>query len=261
MARNRSQTFPSFDGLEISYEVWGPEEGLGPVVLSHGFAVDTRVNWFLTGIVDRLAKEGFTVVGMDARGHGRSERPHDPARYGEAAMAKDVAALLDHLGLDAVDLVGYSMGALVALVLAAGDRRVRTLVVGGVGRAAVDHGGVDLGDLSNLEIADALVTDDPEVTSRPDVTKFRSVIDLIGGDREALSAVARAAGSGPLALDRITARTLVVAGRDDPLAGEPDVLAGAIPGAELAVVPGDHLGAVTEPAFIDAIVAFLDREE
>lgn len=257
VVRNRSQTFTSFDGLSIAYEVWGPEDGLGPVVLNHGFAVDTRVNWFLTGIVDRLTAEGFAVIGVDARGHGRSEKPHDPERYGEDAMAKDVAALLDELELGAVDVVGYSMGALVSLLLAAADTRVRSLVVGGVGRAVVELGGLDTGEISNLEIAEALVSDDPEVTGRPGVGRFRTLADLIGADRQALAAVARAARSGLLPLDRITARTLIVAGTDDPLARSPELLTAAIAGAELAMVPGDHLGAVAEPAFADAIMAFL----
>lgn len=259
MVRNRSETFTSFDGLTLSYEVWGPEEGLGPVVLNHGFAVDTRVNWFLTGIVDRLAGEGFTVIGLDARGHGRSEKPHDPGRYGEDAMARDVAALLDELGLATVDVVGYSMGAVVSLVLAAGDARVRSLVVGGVGRSVVELGGLDTGEISNLEIAEALVSDDPEITGRPEVRRFRTLADLIGADREALAAVARTARRGPLPLERISARTLVVAGADDPLAKEPELLVAAIPGAELSTVPGDHLGAVAQPAFVDSIVEFLRR--
>ncbi len=255
--RNRSQTFASFDGLSIAFEVWGPEDGLGPVVLNHGFAVDTRVNWFLTGIVDRLAAEGFTVVGLDARGHGRSEKPHDPARYGEDLMARDVAALLDELELEAVDVVGYSMGAIVSLLLAAEDIRVRSLVAGGVGRAVVELGGLDTGEFSNLEIAEALVSDDPEVTGRPGVGRFRTLADLIGADRQALAAVARSARSGPLPLDRITARTLIVAGVDDPLARSPELLSGAIAGAELAMVPGDHLGAVADRAFADTVVTFL----
>jgi pimeloyl-ACP methyl ester carboxylesterase len=259
VARNRSQTFTTFDGLAIAYEVWGPEDGRGPVILNHGFAVDSRVNWFLTGIVDRLAKEGFTVVGVDARGHGRSDKPHDPDRYGEDTMARDVTALLDQLELTAVDVVGYSMGAIVSLVLAIDDPRVRTLVVGGVGRAVVDLGGLDTGETSNLEIAEALVTDDPEVAKRPDVAKFRMLADLMGADRQALAAVARAARSGRLDLDRIGARTLVVAGVDDPLAREPERLAAAIPGAEVQTVPGDHLGAVGDPAFTATIVEFLQR--
>jgi pimeloyl-ACP methyl ester carboxylesterase len=62
----------------------------------------------------------------------------------------------------------------------------------------------------------------------------------------------------PIPLDRITARTLVLAGDRDPLAVRPGVLADAVPGATLQVVPGDHLGAVAGPAFLAALVAFLD---
>jgi len=149
----------------------------------------------------------------------------------------------------------------VSLVLATTDRRVRSLVVGGVGRAVVEQGGVDTGELSNLEIADALVTEDPEVVARPEVARFRSLADLIGADREALAAVARAARSGPLDLHRITARTLVIAGADDPLAKEPELLAEAIAGGAAALVPGDHLGAVASSEFVDAVVTFLKSGE
>ena len=257
MERSHPQMFTSFDGTGISFEVWGPTDGLGPVVLNHGFAVDTRVNWLLTGVVDRLTEEGFTVIGMDARGHGRSDKPHDATRYGEDTMARDVSALLDELELGRVDVVGYSMGAVVSIVLAIGDRRIRNLVAGGVGHAVVERGGLDTGTVSNIAIAEALLSDDPEVTSQPDVAGFRALADFTGADRRALAAIARATRSGPMALEEISARTLVIAGADDPLAASPEILAGAIADARLVKVPGDRLGAVGESSFVDTIVRFL----
>jgi pimeloyl-ACP methyl ester carboxylesterase len=62
----------------------------------------------------------------------------------------------------------------------------------------------------------------------------------------------------PIALEQITAPTLVLAGRDDQLASRPQVLASAIPRAELLVIDGDHLGAVAAPAFAPAIVEFIN---
>jgi len=59
--------------------------------------------------------------------------------------------------------------------------------------------------------------------------------------------------------DRIRARTLVLAGAADPLAARPQLLASAIPGARLQLVPGDPMMAVMDPGFASAIVEFLRR--
>lgn len=258
--RNRTTTVASFDGVGIAYEDWGTAGGRGPVVLNHGFAVDSRVNWYAPGIVDRLTKAGYRVIGIDARGHGRSDKPHDVAAYGEDAMARDVVAVLDELGFERVDLVGYSMGAVVSALVAATDNRVEALVLGGVGRSLVDTGTLATGPMSNEDIAEALLSEDPAVTSQPEVASFRMLADFIKADRTALAAVARSARSGPLPLDRITARTLVLAGSDDSLADGAEVLAEAIPDARAVTVPGDHLGAVAQGAFIETMLEFLDED-
>ncbi len=123
-------TFSSFDGTDLYYE----EEGLGrPVVLLHGLSVDVEVNWKTPGIWSALVQSGHRVIGFDARGHGRSGKPHEPTAYENDAMVRDVAALLDELSLDEIDLVGYSMGASTALQFAGQDGRVRRLVLGGIG--------------------------------------------------------------------------------------------------------------------------------
>ncbi|HEY1738911.1 MAG TPA: alpha/beta fold hydrolase, partial [Acidimicrobiia bacterium] len=75
------------DGLRIAYDVWGDAGDQPPVVLHHGFAADAFVNWVRPGLVDALVGAGHHVVTLDARGHGRSEKPHDPARYGHGRMA------------------------------------------------------------------------------------------------------------------------------------------------------------------------------
>ncbi len=260
MLRSSSATFSTDDGLTLSYETWGPDGGPGPVVLCHGFAVDSRVNWVAPGISERLAGAGLQVVGLDARGHGRSDKPHDEARYGEERMAADVSALLDHLGAGRAAVVGYSMGAVVACLAAIADRRVAAVVLGGVGAGLVELGGLDTGAVSTTDVAEALVSDDPAVTSRPEVAGFRMLADFIRADRVALAAVARATRSGPLDLGAVTVPTLVVAGTEDPLAARPEVLASAIDGAVLVPVPGDHLGAVGQPAFADALVSFVTAQ-
>jgi pimeloyl-ACP methyl ester carboxylesterase len=86
---------------------------------------------------------------------------------------------------------------------------------------------------------------------------FRAFAESTGADRLALAAQADAVHAGPIPLDRITVPTLVLVGDDDPLAVRPQVLADAVAGARLHVVPGDHLMAVVDPAFAPTIVAFL----
>ncbi|HEV3319197.1 MAG TPA: alpha/beta fold hydrolase [Solirubrobacteraceae bacterium] len=118
------------------------------------------------------------MLAPDARGHGRSKKPHDPDRYGEQRMGRDLAVLLDTIGAREVDLVGYSMGAIVALILASGDQRVRRLVVAGVGSGVIECGGVDRRAVSNESIVHALSVDDPSMLSEPRASAFRMLAPL-----------------------------------------------------------------------------------
>ena len=91
------KSFITWDDLEIVYQEWGEVQTgeLPPVVLHHGFVADANANFLATGVIDALTTAGRRVIAPDARGHGRSERPHDPDRYGEDRMARDLAVLLD----------------------------------------------------------------------------------------------------------------------------------------------------------------------
>ncbi len=251
------KSFTSWDDLEIVYREWGPATALPPVVLHHGFVVDAEANWLATGVIDALTAAGHRVIALDARGHGSSEKPHDPARYGEPRMARDLAVLIDTIGSERVDLVGYSMGAVVALIFASGDERVRRLVVGGVGSGVVECGGVDRRSVSNEAIIGALSADDPSTLEQSPARSFRLLAEAVRGDRQALVAQARSVYKGGVALERISAATLVLAGDEDPLALRPEVLARAIPDATLRFVHGDHVGAIADPRFARAIVEFL----
>jgi pimeloyl-ACP methyl ester carboxylesterase len=99
--------------------IWYETEGQGaPVVLLHGMMGRSEV-WRLEGYVDGLRDE-HRVILVDARGHGRSERPVDPADYSLRCHAADVLAVLDELGVPSAALCGWSMGAATSLLLAAG---------------------------------------------------------------------------------------------------------------------------------------------
>ena len=109
----------SLEGTELYYE----DDGAGiPVLFLHGMGLDARM-W--DDQVTALAGEA-RLIRPDLRGFGRSPRDSSTA-YSHVA---DLLALLDHLGLDQVVLVGLSMGGMIGLevVLAAPDR-VRSLVL------------------------------------------------------------------------------------------------------------------------------------
>lgn len=248
--------FTTSDGVGIVWHTWGEASALPPVLLHHGFGASAKLNWLGAGVVARLTEAGRQVIAVDARGHGESDKPHDPAFYGEDRMARDVSELLDHLGLKKIDLVGYSMGAIVSLICATREPRLRRLAIGGVGDGILAKGGVDTRVVDNRDIVDALTTDDLS-TIKPAARGFRQLADATGADRRALAAQAQVVHAEPIPLERISVPTLVLAGDNDPLAARPERLAAAIPDARSQLVPGDHRSAVATPEFASALVEFL----
>ena len=230
------------------------------MVLHHGFAASTELNWVAPGVLPALTAAGRWVLSIDARGHGGSDKPRDPSRYGEARMARDLVELLDREDVGAYDLAGYSMGAIVSLLVAASDARVRRLVLGGIGAGAVELGGVDQRALAPAAIVAALETEDPASIPEPMAREFRMFAEGTGADRAALAAQARAVHASPIAFERIQAQALVLAGGEDPLAVRPEVLAGALRGARVETVRGDHLRALFDPRFTASLVEFLSSD-
>ncbi|WP_146825361.1 alpha/beta fold hydrolase [Aeromicrobium flavum] len=243
--------------MTIAFHEWNADVVSVPVVLQHGYVASTETNWLATGVVDALVAAGRRVIGVDARGHGRSGTSGDSALFGEPTMARDICDLMDEMGVEEYHLVGYSMGAVIAVLTAAQDPRVSRLVIGGVGSAVAELGGVDTRVLDADLLVEALLTDG-DLSSYPvGVRGFRQFADLLGSDRASLAAQARAVHSGPTDLSRVTVPTLLIAGRDDELATNPQVLADALPDGRLRLVDGDHLAAVMAPDFAPAIIEFL----
>ena len=121
-------------GVRIHYEV----EGTGPpLVLQHGFT-DSIGGWRQFGYVDAL-KGSYRLILLDARGHGASDKPRDPAAYDMALRASDVVAVLDELGVERAHYLGYSMGGRIGFDTARlALERLRSLLIGGAHPYAVD---------------------------------------------------------------------------------------------------------------------------
>ncbi len=251
MQNHRMQRLASFDGTDIAYVV----EGDGPaVLLLHGFAGDHKVNWVAPGVVVALVHAGHRAIAYDARGHGESGKPHDPAAYAPDAMPRDAQALLDHLGVDEVDIVGYSMGALVATRLVPVEPRTRSVVFGGVGASLVEGRGVT----SRRQLAEGLLADEPRSVTNPVARAFRRFADRMGADRFALAAIQQAPRAERPDLTKITVPALVLVGDGDTIAKNPDELAAALPRGTSRIVRGDHLTAMHDAAFSAHIVEFLN---
>ena len=245
--------FASFDGVGLAYESYGSANAR-PVLLLHGFAADSEANWVRPRLVEALVDAGRRVITLDARGHGHSDKPHDPAAYADDAMVRDAEALLDHLGIEQVDVCGYSMGAMTTYALVGREARARSAVLGGVGGRL---GGPALAKRAP-RIAEALLADNPSAIEDRTAAAFRSFADSTGADLRALAAIQRARRSASRpATPRIRVPTLVIVGDGDTLVGPPDELAARIPGATVTIVSGDHLTAVFDPEFRAGIVAFL----
>ncbi|MEO5902297.1 MAG: alpha/beta fold hydrolase [Ilumatobacteraceae bacterium] len=246
------ESFKSFDGTTIAFREWGSAYGGVPVLLHHGFAADSISNWVTPGVADRIVADGRHVVAIDARGHGKSDKPHDVAAYSDGQMATDVSRLIDHLEFDRVDLVGYSMGGHVAMDVATRETRLHSVVLAGIGGASLEPKPID-----RSGIVDALRAPRAEDVQDRMSRWFRRFADSTGADLEALAAVASSGGHRVEGVERISVPTLVLVGADDPLAAGAEKIAAAILGARYVVVPGDHLSGVGVPEFADAIVSFV----
>jgi pimeloyl-ACP methyl ester carboxylesterase len=247
----------SSDGLSLAYLDLAPDAPNidQAIVLIHGFASTHAVNWVNTRWTTTLLNAGYRVIAMDNRGHGQSDKPHEPAAYDSAVMAEDVRALLDHLGIKRLHVMGYSMGARIAAHLAlAHPERTQTLLLGGLGIHLVDGVGLPPG------IADAMDPKSLEELTDPMQRVFRAFADQNGQDRLALAACIRGSRqSMPVAdVAKITAPTLISVGTNDPIAGAPEPLAELMPNARaFAIVGRDHNLAVGDRTHKEAVLAFL----
>lgn len=115
------------ENIRIHYRV----EGDGPALLLNHWSLGSLVGWYDYGYVDSLKKD-YTVISLDVRGHGKSDKPHEPAAYALENRVADIVAVLDALGVDRAHYYGYSMGGWIGFGIAKyAPERFRSLAVGG----------------------------------------------------------------------------------------------------------------------------------
>ena len=239
-------------GVRLRYELHGPEDG-PPIVLVHGFASDYQLNWVGTRWQETLTKAGHRVIGLDCRGHGSSDKPHDPTAYALEIMAADVRRLLDHLQIETANYLGYSMGAKIGVqAMLDFPKRVGRVVLGGIGWGGAFG--------AAQEIAKALQggpIEGPVAKNFYDFARARPSNDL-----EALAACILGAQPepDPAALAAITNHMLVVVGDQDDIVSDAARLVEHIPTAKLITIAGrNHMSAVPAGEFKKAALEFLEE--
>jgi len=232
--------------IRMFYAVFGRGS---PVLLLHGGLANSN---YWSDVIPILVRSHFEVVVADSRGHGRSTRTAE--HYSYELMASDVLELLNYLNLRRVDLVGWSDGGIIGLVMAMHHpERLRRLFAYGAN-----------GDPSGLR---------PDAETNPTFTSFVQrtrgeyrELSPTPGDYDAFLAQIEAMWAQQpnftaAQLQRITVRTAIADGaHDEAIKREhTEYLARTIPGATLMILPDvSHFGMLQNPGeFGEAVVSFL----
>jgi len=249
------------DGVRIRYVEIGEGD---PVILLHGFALGIEMNWAPTGLLELLPGE-FRLIALDLRGHGKSDKPGEPERYG-TEFVNDVLRLMDHLGIGQAYVVGYSMGGRIALkLLTEHPDRVRAAVLGGSGWAPPGtppppeiRGWIP--GLQAVGEGEGTVTEVLWQPGWPDPPpEWRAALDA--NDAGALAAVL-------LSLDRLSVSEavlrnspipiLAIVGDDDFVLPAVEALAAVRPDVKVVRLPGsNHATALVDPGLEQAVLSFL----
>jgi pimeloyl-ACP methyl ester carboxylesterase len=253
-------------GVKIHYI----DEGQGEaVLLIHGFAANTDLQWVGPRIVDTLSKN-YRVIALDNRGHGLSAKPHDPKQYG-TQMVEDAIRLLDHLKIEKAHVVGYSMGAMITnKLITMYPERVLTATLGG---AAGILEGADTQRFQPLidslekekSIAPLMVALTPPGKPKPTEQQIKVINQLLmaNNDAMALAAVVRSWPDLVIPEAKLKANkvpTLAIIGAIDPLKTRVDELKGRMPNLQMIVIDNaDHMSAFRSPEFIGSVQKFLSQ--
>ncbi|MGQ0735366.1 MAG: alpha/beta fold hydrolase [Acidobacteriota bacterium] len=260
------------NGVRLRYV----EKGAGePVVLLHGVGGSLQ-SWVDSGVFDKLA-ESYRVIAFDARGHGRSDKPHDPAKYGRE-MPTDVVRLLDHLGIKQAHIAGYSMGAGTTsqLLTMHPERFLTATLAAGAGRFDWTPEDARLAEqeaterekecVSRTLMARLAPPNAPKATEAEIAKRSAACFADKTQDPRAIAAVTRARRETVISADRaaaVTVPTLGIAGTLDPALASLERLKQIRPSLHLVKVEGavhssaPANGLMRQPEFLAALRTFM----
>jgi pimeloyl-ACP methyl ester carboxylesterase len=234
--RTQDHFFDS-NGVRIRYQVTGQGP---PVVLIHGFG-ETLERWHAAGVVSALSPH-FQVITFDVRGHGSSGKPHDRQSYG-TELAADIVRLLQHLNLRKAHIVGYSMGAMVALDFAIlHQQHANSVVLGGAG-------------WNPPEALD-------EFRKQAEAFEQGTVPTRNQEEAKALAALLRGLrGLSEQEVRGIKVPVAALIGSNDRFMPNVQRLARVLPKLQVVTIQGvDHATAMSHPEFSQALRAFLRQQ-
>jgi pimeloyl-ACP methyl ester carboxylesterase len=262
----RKGAFFEANGVRLHYV----EAGQGtPLILVHGLACDHVANWMLPRVFQKLSKR-YRVIALDNRGHGKSDKPYDPAQYG-LELVDDIVRLMDHLGIAKAHVVGYSLGGFITLKLAL--RHPERLL-----SAAPCGAGWSANPAEELKLLYSLSDDLKQgrgltalvkwlwALKRPlpaPVLWLLHVMTSTFNDMKALSCLLRNAPALVVTEAEVRGNVvpcLAIVGGNDHMKLFAEKMAAAMPNLELLVLPGgDHFTTLLSRKTVPALIAFLDR--
>ena len=238
--------YVAHDGARLYYASYGAG---APVVLLHGGLADQR---YWGAQAQALVRAGYRAILVDSRGHGRSSRDARPYTY--ELMASDVVAVMDRLQVRRAAVVGWSDGAIIALVMALHDPDRLTRVFAFA--ANMDPSGVNADTETHPTFARfeaQAAADYPHLSPDPNgFAGFKAAINRMWDTEPNYKAAD---------LARIHTPVAIVDGDHDEAIkrAHTEYLARAIPGARLIILPGlSHFAMLQDPtAFDAAMLGFL----
>lgn len=236
-------------GVRIHYETVGNGR---PVVLHHGTSGSSS-DWDDLGYVEALEND-YQLILIDARGHGSSDKPHEPGSYDLSLRTSDVVSVLDELDLSTADYFGYSLGGWIGFGLAKhAPARFSSFVIGGAHPFA-----------ENMQpFRDLMPTDREAFAASLDkalgnLLKPAMRERLLNNDLEALRVLTQDRLSIAEVLPSMQMPCLLFVGELDPRLARVKECASVLPNATLFTLPGcDHGAAwLTE---VDVIIPSVKR--
>ena len=244
--------FVTNQGVRIHYETIGN----GPVLVMHHGTTGSGADWIDLGYVDAL-KAYRQLILLDARGHGQSDKPHDPTAYDLALRTSDVVAVLDELGIQKADYFGYSLGGWIGFGLAKhSPDRFRSFIVGGAHPYAENM--QPFRDFMPRD-RDAFAAMVDQVFGNRLTPAMRT--RLLANDLDALRASTQDRESNADVLPSMTMPCLLYVGELDPRIAQVRQCASDLPNATFFTLPKcDHIAASAQSELaIPHLKAFLSK--